>query len=271
MKTLANHLLLFDAECPICEAYSRAVVKSGLINNGGRKAYQQELNVQSCPMIDRQRAVDQIALVNLETGEVSYGAESILRLYAAEYPLFSKMLTFRPLMWILNKLYAFLSFNRRVIIPPTREAYNLQPALKLHYRVAYLVFTWFVTAFILTKYAALLADVVPVGDSLREYFICGGQIIFQGIIISFIAKQKKWAYLGNMMTISFAGALLLGVMLLLTPIMGNNPILYLGYFMAVAGLMFLEHIRRSKLLQIGWWLTVSWAVYRLLILIIILA
>ncbi len=270
MKTLANHLLLFDAECPICDAYSRAVVKSGLINNDGRKAYQHELDAQTCPLVDRQRAVDQIVLVNLETGEVSYGAESILKLYAAEYPLISKTLTFRPLMWVLNKLYAFLSFNRRVIIPPTGRLYGLQPALKIHYRVAYLIFTWFLTAIILTKYAAVLADVLPVGGSLREYFICGGQIIFQAIVISYIAKQKKWDYLGNMMTISFAGTLLLGVMLIAANWIGNNPILYLCYFICVAGLMFLEHIRRSKLLKIGWWLTVSWVFYRVLVLLLIL-
>jgi hypothetical protein len=270
MKTLANHLLLFDAECPICEAYSRTVVKSGLISNDGRKAYQQELDAQACPLIDRQRAVDQIALVNLETGEVSYGAESILRLYAAEYPLFSKVLTLGPLMWILNKLYAFLSFNRRVIMPPTSRLYGLQPALKLHYRIAYLIFTWFITSIILTKYAALLADVVPVGGSLREYFICGGQILFQGIVVSFIAKQKKWDYLGNMMTISFAGALLLGLMLIAANWMGDNAILYLCYFIGIAGLMLLEHIRRSKLLQVGWWLTVSWVFYRVFILLLIL-
>ena len=270
MKTLANHLLLFDAECPICDAYSKAVVKSGLINNDGRKAYQQELDAPTCPLVDRQRAADQIALVNLETGEVSYGAESILRLYAAQYPLLGKILTFPTVMWLLNKLYAFLSYNRRVIVPPTGPLYSVQPALKLHYRIAYLIFTWFVTSVILTKYAGLLANVVPVGGSLREYFICGGQIIFQGIVISFISKQKRWDYLGNMMTISFAGALLLGLMLIAATFVGHHPVMFLGYFMAVVGLMFLEHIRRSKLLQIGWWLTISWAVYRLLVLLIIL-
>ncbi len=119
MKTLANHLLLFDAECPVCDAFSKAVVNKGMINSDGRKAYQQELDAQTCPLVDRQRAINEIALINLDTGEVSYGAESILRLYAAEYPVLKKILTFGPLMWILNKLYAFISLNRRVILPPT--------------------------------------------------------------------------------------------------------------------------------------------------------
>ena len=270
MRTQTNHLLLFDAECLVCDAYTQALVKKGLIESYGRKAYQQELNGSNCPFIDRERAVNEIALVNLQTGEVSYGAESILRLYAVENPALKKVLKFRPLMWILNKLYAFISLNRRVILPPTKQLYGLQPALKLHYRITYLVITWFITAAILTRYTLLLADFIPVGGSFREYIICGGQIIFQGLVVSFIANAKKWDYLGNMMTISFAGALLLGLMLIAANWIGQHPTIYLGYFMCVVGLMFLEHIRRTQLLKLGWWLTISWATYRVLVLLLIL-
>ena len=48
------------------------------------------------------------------------------------------------------------------------------------------------------------------------------------------------------------------------------PVIYPVYFMAVAGLMFLEHIRRTKLLHLGWLLTVSWVVYRIIVLLLIL-
>lgn len=270
MKALTDHLILFDAECPVCTAFTQGLVKSGRLANNDRKAYQEELDGTACPMVDRQRATNEIALVNLQTGEISYGAESILKLYAGSYPALKTLLRLPVLMWLLNKMYAFLSYNRRVIIPPTKPAYFLQPTFKLHYRGIYLFFTWFVTSFMLTRYAHLLADIVPVGSTWREYAICGGQIISQGIVVSVIAKQKRWDYLGNMMTISFGGALLLGLMLIAANWIGHRPILYLAYFMVVVGLMFLEHIRRSKLLQIGWWLTISWAFYRVLILIWIL-
>jgi len=126
------------------------------------------------------------------------------------------------------------------------------------------------TSFILTAYAHLLIGVVPIGSVYREYLICGGQIFFQGLIVSLIAKEKKWDYLGNMMTISFAGSLLLGFVLLEAHWIGHQPIFYTAYFMLVAGLMFLEHIRRTKLLQLGWTLTITWALYRTAILLLIL-
>jgi len=100
--------------------------------------------------------------------------------------------------------------------------------------------------------------------------ICGGQIIYQGIIVGIYQKRSFWSYLGNMMTISFAGSLLL-----LIPIVFNHwfhiqPLFFILYFMTVAGLMFLEHIRRTKLLNLGWMMTITWAVYRVLLLMVIL-
>lgn len=79
----------------------------------------------------------------------------------------------------------------------------------INYRIAYLLFTWLVTAYILTAYAHLLTNYVPLGGKYREYLICGGQMIFQGLIILGYKKEKLWDYLGNMMTISFAGSILL--------------------------------------------------------------
>ncbi|NCD68834.1 thiol-disulfide oxidoreductase DCC family protein [Mucilaginibacter agri] len=270
MATLKNYLILFDAECPMCNLYTKAFVQSGLLDAEGRAAYQ-EVNPEICPMVDRQRAVNEIALINQQTGEVSYGISSLFTVIGAAMPVFKPLFAFGPFVWLMSKVYAFISYNRRVIIPATGdEKFQYQPTFKLHYRIAYLLFTWVVTAFILTRYARLLGNVVPVGGNYREYLICGGQIFFQAIVIGFVAKGKLWSYLGNMMTISFAGALLLLPMCLIGAWLGAHPILYTLYFMVIAGLMFLEHIRRSKLLHLGWALTISWVFYRSLVLVAIL-
>jgi predicted DCC family thiol-disulfide oxidoreductase YuxK len=70
MKTLQNHLILYDAECPMCNLYTKAFVSSGLLGQDGRAAYQ-DVDNSVCPMVDRQRAVNEIALVNQTTGEVN--------------------------------------------------------------------------------------------------------------------------------------------------------------------------------------------------------
>ncbi|MES2063033.1 MAG: DCC1-like thiol-disulfide oxidoreductase family protein [Bacteroidota bacterium] len=269
MTTLKNHLILFDAECPMCKMYTRAFVQTGMLDQDGRAAYQQ-LSAEACPMVDRQRAVNEIALVDQETGEVTYGVKSLFKIFGAAMPLFKLLFNFAPFVWVMSKLYSFLSYNRRVIIPSVGDAFTLQPTFKLRYRITYLIFTWAVTSYILTHYAVLLAGIMPVGSLYREYLICGGQIFFQGTIISLVVAGKKWDYLGNMMTISFAGSLLLLPVVLLANVLGQHPVIYAGYFMLVAGLMFLEHIRRSKILNLSWIMTITWAIYRAAILAAIL-
>lgn len=270
MKALRNHLILFDAECPMCRMYTQVFVESGMLDNDGRAAYQ-ELPAQACPMLDKQRAINEIALVNQETGEVTYGVESLFKVFAASFPIFKPLFLFRPFVWLMSKIYAFIAFNRRVIIPApvAVDSFELQPTFKLNYRLAYLFVTWILTAIVLSAYARLMPGLLPEGSVYREYLICGGQIFFQGAIISIIHKNKRWDYLGNMMTISFGGALLLLPVLLLAQWFHLHPIFCAAWFMAVAGLMLLEHIRRSKLLELGWLLTISWVLYRILVLLLI--
>ncbi|HZX57342.1 MAG TPA: DUF393 domain-containing protein, partial [Mucilaginibacter sp.] len=215
MKTLKNHIILYDAECPVCTLYARTLTKNGMLAAEGRESYQQ-MPEAVCPYVDRQRAANEIALVNTQTGEVSYGIHGVFKLIGNSFPFLRPLFALRPFIWLMSKLYAFFSFNRRVIIPSTtKNSSAIQPAFRLRYRTAWLLFTWVAVGFILTHYARLLTGFVPLGNSYREYFICGGQIIFQGIIVSMYAPAKRWDYLGNMMTISFAGALLLIPVILL--------------------------------------------------------
>jgi predicted DCC family thiol-disulfide oxidoreductase YuxK len=271
MKMLDNHLILFDAECPMCNVYTKAFVKAGMLDANGRAAYQ-VVDEQTCPMLDRQRAVNEIALVNRDTGEVTYGVQSLFKIISTAVPLFKPLFGFKPFVWLMAKAYAFISYNRRVIIPTPveRDKFAVQPSFKLHYRITYLIFTWIVTSYILSEYGKLLTEFLPQGPMYRELFVCGGQILFQGLVVSCIFKNKKWEYLGNMMTISFAGALLLLPGLLIFNLLIISPLVYLVWFSLVVSLMFLEHIRRCKLLEMGGRATISWVAYRLIVLAIIL-
>jgi len=270
MKTLNHHIILYDADCPMCKLYTNQFVKSGMLGADGRAPYQQ-MPETVCPYVDRQRAVNEIALVNTQTGEVEYGVKSLFKVIAYSFPVFGRLFTFQLFIWLMGKAYGFVSYNRRVIAPSAADNHTtLDPSFSLTHRIAYLLFTWLMVGFILTHYANSLTAFIPLGKAWREYAICGGQVVFQGIIISFYAPKKRWDYLGNMMTISFAGALLLTPFILLAHFVHIWPVIYPLYFMAVAGLMFLEHIRRTKLMKLGWLLTITWVIYRILILLLIL-
>jgi predicted DCC family thiol-disulfide oxidoreductase YuxK len=268
MKTLAGYTILYDAECPMCNLYSQAFVATGMLDKTGRASYQQ-MPEAACPLVDRQRAINEIALVNTQTGEVNYGIRSLLKVIGHAFPVFGPLFNFSPFAGLMSKVYAFISYNRKVIIPAKADENGLQPTFNLFYRLLYLLFTSLSVGFILTHYAGHLTAFVPIGSPYREYMICSGQVLFQGIIVALYRPAKKWDYLGNMMTISFAGALLLLPMLIIAKFAAIPAIIFILYFLAVAGLMFLEHIRRTKILDLGWLLTITWAAYRLGILLLI--
>lgn len=41
MRTLKDHVILYDEECPMCKLYTSAFVKSGMLEETGRTCYQQ--------------------------------------------------------------------------------------------------------------------------------------------------------------------------------------------------------------------------------------
>ena len=237
MNTLKNYLILYDADCPMCSLYTKAMVNAGVLDRKGRKAYQR-VPVAVCPMVDRQRAVNEIALVNQATGEVTYGIQSLFKIFGTAVPALKPLFAFSPFVWLMSKVYAFISYNRRVIVPASHtDTAQLQPTFRLHYRIAYLLFTWAITAFVLTKYVHLMYGLLPIGTAYREYLICGGQILFQSVVISFFAKDQIWTYLGNMMTISFAGALLLLPGLAIAQFVNLPPLFYVLYFSNISPAM----------------------------------
>ncbi|OJV13041.1 MAG: DUF393 domain-containing protein [Dyadobacter sp. 50-39] len=270
MRTLSNHIILYDAECPMCRLYTGAFVRNGLLDSNGREAYQQYSGT-ACTNLDWQRAVNEIALVNQATGEVTYGVESLLKVCGNALPRLAPLFRWKPLLWVASKAYAFISYNRRVIVPaPASETpFHYQPSFNVRYRVAWLLFSWILTSCILASYTGVLTVFLTKSSYWREFTICGGQIFFQAAVIFSYKKEKAWDYLGNMMTVSLAGALALLHFLLLCVWLNLGWLACALFFLLTVFLMLLEHMRRCKLLGIGYLMTASWVLYRIVILVIL--
>lgn len=270
METLHNHIILYDAECPMCSLYTGAFVRNGLLDAGGKEAYQQYTG-PACPNLDWQRAVNEIALVNQATGEVTYGIASLLKVCGNAMPILAPLLRWKPFLWLAGKAYAFISYNRRVIVPapPAANQFQYQPSFNIKYRIAWIVLAWMVTSVVLGAYPWIIGGYFHGTALERELTIGGGHILLQAIVVSMHGKKKTWDYLGNLMTLSLAGsiALFLATIICLW--------LNLGWytcglcFLAIAFLMIPEHLRRSRLLELGYWPTVTWILYRLIIVVVL--
>jgi hypothetical protein len=268
MKTLHDHTIIYDDECPMCDLYTRSFVKARMLDKHGRIGFTKA--GQLLDRVERPRACDEIALVNNRTGEVTYGIDSLMRIIGNSFPIFNPLFRNAIFYRSMKKLYAFISYNRKVIIPGRRLAdpYGCNPSFDVTYRIIYLLFAWIVTSLILNAYSKMLRPLVPVGNFEREFLICGGQILFQGCFVAATNKRYTFHYLGNMMTISLAGSLLLLIFLPFVNLT-HGPFLPLAMFMIVVALMFFEHIRRVKLLELSSVLTATWLGYRVIVLLII--
>ena len=271
MKPLENAVILYDADCPLCRAYTGAFVRWKFLKPDGRAPFQ-TAHETALTGLDCFRAQDEIALLDTNNGRVRYGLDSLFHILGHRFPAVPRIGNWPPVRWMLTKLYRFISYNRKVIaaVQPGEGARNCQPAFNLKYRLAYLLLAWAVVALILARYSNLLSGLIPTGGFAREGLIAGGQLLFQGVIAAAVARKKFWDYLGHLMTVSLIGALLLLPVLVLSTWIGQAPYAYTGFFLAVATFMLWEHTRRVKLLGITPWMSATWVLYRALVLLVVL-
>ncbi|MES2519567.1 MAG: DUF393 domain-containing protein [Bacteroidota bacterium] len=265
MKTLQNYKLLIDADCPMCRLYGNAFEAKGLIERGTCSPYQ-TIDLSIANLLDMNLAKNEIAFVNTENNEVVYGIEAFKVILSNSFPRLETILNLKPIDWLGRKLYRFISTNRKVIIPAKSSGNDCTPTLNVKYRVAYILFVAIFSSLIIYNYSTSINQMIGWKSSIyRELIMCFGQIIWQVIFLGKILKNKLWDYLGNMMTVSLMGTLLLLPLLFFN----ISPIIHLIYFMMIVGIMLLEHLRRCKILEIGIIPTISWISYRLVFLLLI--
>jgi len=261
---IADHVLLYDGECAACSAFGTRLSRAGTVSSA---TYQEMAGELEGVAVDR--AVNEVAMVNRATGKVTYGAETLMALAQSRHPGLAPLFRQGWFRWVAEKLYRFIAYNRRVLLP-TRTTHAVQPSFHAGYRTAYIVVAWLVTATFLYHYSHLLIPLIPPTSYGREFYICGGQILWQAAFLALFRQGKYWDYLGNMMTISLAGGFALGAIQLVLSPWFRSPFFFGVLFTGVAGLMFLEHIRRTRILAISSWLTVTWVLLRVVLLGVIL-
>lgn len=264
MKTLHQHKLLIDTECPLCRVYSGAFEACGLLEKGSVVPY--GVGSTAYSNIDTARAKDEIALINTANGSVEYGVDSLAKILGHSFGLIRFL---AGLVWVkafLKRMYSFISFNRKVIVP-NKES-TCHPSYSLKYRVLYIIMAGMSSSYILYRYSFKLQGWVSVQGYERELFLSFGQLVFQAFFLMGRPRRQIVDYLGNLSTVSLMGALLLALVMLVGKLVPISSLGYMMCFGAVVGLIFLEHWRRIKILNLPVWLCLTWVVYRMILLLL---
>ena len=103
MKTLENHTLLYDEDCPLCQVYTSGFIRTGMLDQNGRQAYT-AMTYDAQNFIDIERASNEIALVDNENKTVTYGIESLLKVLGVRFPFIEKTGHLTPVKYLLKKL-----------------------------------------------------------------------------------------------------------------------------------------------------------------------
>lgn len=271
MKTLQNQTLLYDEDCPLCQVYTSGFIKAKMLDENGRKHYCQ-LSEKEQSFVDLKRASNEIALIDNENQTVLYGIDSLLKVIGFSFPAIERIGNLKPINFFLRKLYSFISYNRKVIIPSSiKKEIKLQcvPDFNYKYRFLFIGFATLITTFSLYNYSVLISS-LPKASIARELVIALGQIVFQSFFLLKLDKKTILNYAGNLMAVSLMGSLLLLPILFLQAIITIPENVILGWFGITALIMFIEHFRRVKILELPAYLCNTWVLYRIIVLLLIL-
>jgi predicted DCC family thiol-disulfide oxidoreductase YuxK len=206
MKTLTNHTLIYDAECPLCNVYTSQFIKQGMLDKNGRTAFA-NFDFENNKEIDKNLACNKIALVNSTNNEITYGIDSLLKVIGFSFPYIVKIGK-QPLVYrFLNILYNFISFNRKMIAPgksPQNSACN--PTQNLKYRLAFIVFCGLVVHFTVTWFfQTFLYSFLNTQMYFPDFVLYASQFPIQALAF-YSLKQKNfydyafmlrsWCYFG---------------------------------------------------------------------------
>ncbi len=271
MNTLNNHTLLYDTECPLCNFYTNGFIKTEMLDRNGRKPFE-NLTKKELKFIDVKRATNEIALVDTKNENVIYGIDSLLKVIGNSFPVVEKIGKTSFVYFGLKKLYSFVSYNRKVIIPSEKKEVNVlecNPSFNIKYRFLFIFFSVLVTAYTLFNFSSLITS-MPIANFKIELMIAAGQIAFQGMFLVQKGIKRSINYIGNLMTVSLIGCIGLFQILLLNAIIGLPQLFILCSFGGVVLLMFFEHKRRVKLLALPSYLSYTWVAYRMIVLLLLI-
>ena len=225
---------MYDDSCPMCSAYTKAFVQTGLIESSGRRSFS-GINAELLEKIDTHKCRNEIPLINTETNKVKYGIDSLLEILGDKFPLIKSIGHLKPVNWFLKKLYNLVSFNRRVVTASKFHEGNFDctPDFNIKYRILFLCLGLsFNTLMLIPEYRLVLMNSVLNNTSLMELQASHFLFVLANILAAFtITGGKGLEFLGQANMLALLTTLLLLPLVLINcfthlPALFNNVYLF---------------------------------------------
>lgn len=206
-----RYRLYYDEHCPLCVAYTSWFVKWGILPECGRLPFSKIEN-EHAEGLNRERARNEIALVEVKNGQVFYGMDSLLELLNSRFPFVKPMARLAPVYFLLRQVYAFISYNRKVIAGEgICNGKSCTPDFNVPYRWAFILFSGAISSFISALYLSMCSSVKPLvlfAETGIAAAVCSF-VFFLMIIYTVRSKPQRLHLLGNIWAVLLTVHLLL--------------------------------------------------------------
>lgn len=244
---MSQLLLIYDDNCPLCQWYTQVFVNTGLLPAEGRIPYS-TISTQLQARIDADKGRNQIPLIDLQTGQTWYGLDALLEVLGQRFPLVKRIGRWRPVYWVLTRLYRLISYNRKIVVASrcSPGAFDCAPDFNKPYRFLFLFLTLLINTGLLTLVYEKLLQHIP-GHTLNQAQVQIAHFLLVGINLGLallLRKERALEYLGQVTMLALI-ALLLQIPLLLLSVFITPPLwLMVIYFSGSSLIVFREYLRR---------------------------
>lgn len=197
--------------------------------------------------IDRKRAKHEIPLIDLNGGQTLYGVDTWTYAFGQKSQLIYKLISTTGIRLILQKLYAFISFNRRIIItsaPGRWQLLDLTPDFRLDYRLTFVLLVFGLAG---ALFGTINGSTGPVATLLASQML---------LACLFLVITRTGNYLETLL--DYAGhlgmSLLLGGLVVQLGLgIDSSSVVLIGYALAIG-----QHFIRVYRLGLNPWLSVGY-------------
>lgn len=242
-------VVIYDESCPMCRLYTKGMVAADRSGQLGRLGNHHLTDRVIISRLDEQRARHEIPLVDLDGGETLYGIDTWAYAFGQRSQLITRALTRSWLRAALRSLYAFISYNRRIIVataPGRWNLFDLTPDFRPGYRLSFAVLTLALT---------VVAHTLVTGSLDVPFFLfLAGQLLVAGAYIRLHTDSDRLEpfldYCAHVGLCFLIGGLpkLIGIMT------GTDWLLPVGNALIIG-----QHFIRTQTIPLSPWLSVGFA------------
>lgn len=249
-----SKIIIYDDTCPLCAAYTKAFIKTGLIEKEGRIKFS-TIQPEMLALVDAKRSVNEIPVIDTNTQQVWYGIDALLEILGQKIPFIKTACNIKPIKWCLHKMYKLISYNRRVIVATRQPAGNFDctPDYNIRYRIIFMMlFLIFNTLMLFPFQHYLLNASLFKTSSVWQLQSAHTVLVALNISIAFkLGKKDGIEYLGQANMLALMTLLLGFPLIIINKYFHLDNIAFNNVFLCmVAIFIMLEYTRRMKFVYI---------------------